>query len=120
MFRITWISNLTGATGHGDAMFTESQAVELVRKNNEKYPEFIHSTEKYQQPALTLNVKGHRCSYGDLTFVGHPSPIPTPKVEGTPKPLAPLAPSASSALPRAPVCQQQSSPPPSDFSTSFF
>ena len=119
MFRITWVCTLTGVTGHGDAVFTEENALEKVRILNKKLPDLTHAVEKYEQPKLTLNVKGHRCSYGDLTFVAQPSP----KVSETPKPLAPLAPLAplpSLPLAQEPVCQPQSSPPPSDFSTSFF
>ena len=140
MFRITWISNLTGATGHSEAIFTENYATQKVLYLNKTFPELTHSVEKYEPPILSLNVKGHRCSYGDLTFVGTVSPTPseasTPNTYVTPKPSAqvftqgkiqtsiesPIEPYsvASSALSQAQVSQQQSSPPPSDFSTSFF
>ena len=128
MFRINWVSLFTGATGQGEAIFTESQALEIVRSNNEKYPDITHSMEKYEAPALTVNVKGHRCSYGDLTFVATGSPssseASTPSTYLTPKPsgsqVTQPSSSVSSALPQVQVSQQQSSPPPSDFSTSFF
>ena len=114
MFRITWISNLTGATGHGDAVFTEEIALEEVVSLNQKFPEITHRVEKYEQPNLTLNVKGHRCSYGDLTFVGHPSPTVSPKVTETPRDSLPCSPSAKKEN------EPPSLPPPSGFSTSFF
>ena len=145
MFRITWISLLTGATGHSEAIFTEKDATDEVLHLNKTFPELVHSVEKYEPPNLKLNVKGHRCSYGDLTFVENTSPTPsqatTPSAYLTPKPSAsqnhvqPLAqalaqpsaqalaqPSSVASLPSqgAQVYQQQSSPPPSDFSTSFF
>ena len=97
MFRITWISLLTGATGHSQAIFTEQIATEEVLYLNRTFPELVHRIEKYEEPLVhteplaPLNIKGHRCSYGDLTFVAHPSPIPstaeTPKEtpKGTPR-----------------------------------
>jgi hypothetical protein len=137
MFRINWTSRLTGATGHGEPVFTEAVALGQIAKLNTAWPDFIHSVEKIETLS-PLNVKGHRCSYGDLTFVANMSPTPsqtsTPNAYVTPKPSAssqtlgqplaqPLAqPSSVASLPsqEAQVSQQQSSPPPSGFSTSFF
>jgi hypothetical protein len=113
MFRIVWTSLLNGNKGHGEAVFTQEQAIEMAKSWNKGCPECNHTIEKYE-PALSLNVKGHRCSYGDLTFVGHP----TPSASTEPSPIASSQPLASQPL--AEVSQQQSSPPPSGFSTSFF
>jgi hypothetical protein len=110
MFRITWISLLTGATGHSLPIFTEQIASEEVLYLNKTFPELIHRIEKYEEPLVhteplaPLNIKGHRCSYGDLTFVAHPSPSPstaeTPKEtpRETPKETSSSASSASSPL----------------------
>jgi len=99
MFRIVWTSLITGATGHGEATLTKKQALEIASASNKEWNSQIHhSIEKYETPALTLNVKGHRCSYGDLTFVGHASPTPTASHETTPIVSSTPMPSASSAL----------------------
>ena len=128
MFRINWISRITGATGHGEPVFTEAVALGEITKLNKDWPDFIHSVEKIETLS-PLNVKGHRCSYGDLSFVANMSPTPsqtsTPNAYVTPKPSASQSlaqPSSVASLPsqEAQVSQQQSSPPPSGFSTSFF
>jgi len=102
MFRIVWTSLITGATGHGEAIFTMQEALEIASASNKDwYFQIHHSIEKYEPPALTLNVKGHRCSYGDLSFVGHATPTPTASHEATPIASAtpkPLASSASSSV----------------------
>ena len=99
MFRIVWTSLITGASGHGEAIFSKEQALEIANASNKEWNTQIHHTiEKYETPGLTLNVKGHRCSYGDLTFVGHASPTPTASHETTPIVSATPTPSASSAL----------------------
>jgi hypothetical protein len=82
MFRIVTTSRLTGNTCHGEPMFTEERALNMIQSLNKEYPDFNHTIEKYEPPALSLNVKGHRCSYGDLTFVAHPTP--TASAEATP------------------------------------
>jgi hypothetical protein len=98
MFRIVWTSLITGATGHGEAIFTMQEALEIASASNKDwYSQIHHSIEKYESPALTLNVKGHRCSYGDLSFVGHATPTPTASHETTPIVSATPKPSASSA-----------------------
>ncbi len=98
MFRIVWTSLITGATGHGEAIFTKRQALEIASASNKDWDSQIHhSIEKYESPGLTLNVKGHRCSYGDLTFVGHATPTPTASQEATPIVSETSKPSASSA-----------------------
>lgn len=98
MFRIVWTSLITGATGHGEAIFTMQQALEIASASNKEwYSQIHHSIEKYESPGLTLNVKGHRCSYGDLSFVGHATPTPTASHEATPIASATPKPLASSA-----------------------
>ncbi len=90
MFRIIWTSRITGATGQGEVIFTEEKALDIAKSSNEDYPEIHHTIEKYEPPALSLNVKGHRCSYGDLTFIAHPTPPAsaevTPVASKTPVP----------------------------------
>jgi hypothetical protein len=107
MFRITWKSLLTGETGHGEAIFTEEEALNIAEIANERWASEVHHTiEKHESPGLTLNVKGHRCSYGDLSFVGHASPTPTASQETTPMASVPSASSAS-----VPLAQEQSPQP---------
>jgi len=119
MFRINWVSRITGATGHGEPVYTEAEAIKTISELNKEWPDLIHSMEKIERLS-PLNVKGHKCSYGDLTFVANMSPTPsqtsTPNAYVTPKP------SSVASLPSqgAQVSQPQSSPPPSGFSTSFF
>ena len=119
MFRINWISRLTGATGHGEPVFTEAEAIKTITELNRTCSELIHSMEKIETLS-PLNVKGHRCSYGDLTFVASMSP--TPSQTSTPNAYVSPKPSSAPSLPSqgAQVSQPQSSPPPSGFSTSFF
>jgi hypothetical protein len=112
MFRITWKSLLTGQTGHGEAIFTEEQALDVANLLNERWAsEIHHSIEKHESPGLTLNVKGHRCSYGDLTFVGRPSPIATASQEATPMASVTPAPSASLPSVSVPLAQEPSPQP---------
>lgn len=106
MFRIVWISQISGATGHGEAVFTEQQALDMANSWNKAYPDCKHTIEKHE-PALSLNVKGHRCSYGDLTFVAHPSP--TASAEATPVASKTPVPSTSSS---ASVSAKAESPQP--------
>jgi hypothetical protein len=115
MFRIIWTSLLTGEKGHGEAVFTEEQALNIAEIANERWASEVHHTiEKYESPGLTLNVKGHRCSYGDLTFVGRPSPIATASQEATPMASAsPIASASSASVPSASVpSAQEPSPQP--------
>jgi len=119
MFRITWISLLTGATGQSRAVFTEKIATEEALYLNKIFPELVHRIEKYEEPLADieplvhieplapLNIKGHRCSYGDLTFVAHPSP--TPSMADTPKGTPRETPKAS--LPSSPLVEEQSPQP---------
>jgi len=73
MFKIAWTSKITGAPGWGEAIYTEEEAVRWRDWANKKYPDISHwiETEDVLKP---LNLKGHRCSYGDLTFVAHTTP----------------------------------------------
>jgi hypothetical protein len=109
MFRIVWTSLVTGEKGHGEAIFTEEQAQDIANRLNERWAsEIHHGIEKYESPGLTLNVKGHRCSYGDLTFVGRPSPIASASQEATP--LASASPRPSASLPLQPSLLSASVP----------
>jgi hypothetical protein len=99
---------MTGATGHGEAIFTMQQALEIASASNKEwYSQIHHSIEKYESPSLTLNVKGHRCSYGDLSFVGNATPTPTVSQEATPIASAPSAASVPSSASSA----KEASPP---------
>ena len=98
MFRIIWTYRITGYKSQGEAVFTEEEAYENVNHYNRKFPEISHAVEKYEPPTLSLNVKGHRCSYGDLTFVAHATP--TASAEVTPIPSKTPVPSASSSSPK--------------------
>lgn len=105
MFRIVWTSRLTGYTSHGESMFTEEEAVEIAKISNKDYPDINHTIEKYEPPTLSLNVKGHRCSYGDLTFVAHPTP--TASAEVTPVASETPVPSISVSSPSSSVKNPQ-------------
>jgi len=104
MFRIVTTSRLTGNISHGEPMFTEEQALNITKCLNKDYPDFNHTIEKYEPPALSLNVKGHRCSYGDLTFIAHPTPSAsaeaTPIASETPVPSASSTSSAKEGTPQ--------------------
>lgn len=107
MFRIIWTSLLTGVTDHGSAIFTEEAALDVAKYSNEKYPEIHHTIEKYETPVISLNLKGHRCSYGDLTFVACTTPTPKTSQEATPMDsLSPVSYSASQ--PVQPSTKEQS------------
>lgn len=109
MFRIIWTSLVTGETGHGEAIYTENDALNVAKYSNEKFPELKHTIEKYEPPALSLNVKGHRCSYGDLSFVGCASPTPRTSQETTPINSSSPVPQISSALqPLQPLAKEES------------
>jgi hypothetical protein len=111
MFRIVWTSLLTGEKGHGEAVFSEEQALDIANWSNERWASKIHhSIEKHESPGLTLNVKGHRCSYGDLTFVGRATPTPTASQEATPLASASPRPSASLPSPPSSASAQEQSP----------
>ena len=105
MFRIIWTYRISGYKSQGEAVFTEEEAYENVKYYNRKFPEISHDIEKYEPPVLSLNVKGHRCSYGDLTFVAHATPPAsaetTPLATETPVPSA-SSPSAASLSVKSP------------------
>lgn len=97
MFRIIWTSLVTGEMGHGEAIFTEGAALDIAKYSNENYQDMHHTIEKYEPPAISLNLKGHQCSYGDLTFVACTSPTPTTSQEATPMNSSSPVPRISSA-----------------------
>lgn len=75
MYRIAWKSIITGASGAGDYVLTMKDAEDEIVALNALYPEVIHWVEEGIAP---LNLTGHRCSYGDMTFVDEATPAPTP------------------------------------------
>jgi hypothetical protein len=80
MYRISWKSK-TGVTGSGDYCLTIHEANKTVERLNEKLlNEVFHWVEQQLDPERppALNLKGHSCSYGDLTFVATAS-SPSPK-----------------------------------------
>jgi len=86
MYRISWKSK-TGVTGSGEYCFTIHEANKRVEKLNKEFlNEVVHWFEQQLDPDRppALNLKGHRCSYGDLTFVATKSPLsPSPKASPT-------------------------------------
>jgi hypothetical protein len=77
MYRISWKSK-TGETGSGEYCFTIHTAKKRVEDLNvQLLNEVVHWYEQEPLPERPppLNLKGHRCSYGDLTFVGTRSPV---------------------------------------------
>lgn len=73
MFKIAWTSKITGELGCGQAIHTEEEAVAWREWANKNNPDISHWIEK-DNVLKPLNLKGHRCSYGDLTFVPHTTP----------------------------------------------
>jgi len=80
MYRIAWKSKISDSSGSGNFCLTEEEAKEQVESMTKDFP---LSTFWYEAdiPA-PLNLKGHRCSYGDMTFIEDASP--SPKVERPP------------------------------------
>ena len=73
MYRIAWKVERTGAEGHGEYMTISPDVIQsMVDALNKKNPGVVHWSENMK--TLSLNLKGHRCSYGDLTFIPHESP----------------------------------------------
>jgi hypothetical protein len=76
MFRIAWKSKVSGSSGHGEYCLTEERAKEEVKGMNKDFPLSTFWYEAEKPPPL--NLKGHRCSYGDLTFIASKSPEASP------------------------------------------
>ena len=76
MYRISWKSKVTGCTGNGNYMFTLEGVTEYIKMLNKEYPELDHWMES--EPPTPLKLIGHRCSYGDMSFVPHDSKESSP------------------------------------------
>jgi len=50
MYRITWISKLTGFTGHGEWVFSFEVGSQTVEAANRLYPEIFHTLEGPKDP----------------------------------------------------------------------
>lgn len=73
MYRIAWKVESTNRQGHGEYMAISSDGIQsMVDTLNKKNPDMSHWVENMK--TLSLSLKGHRCSYGDLTFIPHDSP----------------------------------------------
>ena len=75
MYRIAWKSIITGITGAGDYILSIKDAEDEIVFLNTLFPEAIHWVEGGIAP---LNLTGHRCSYGDMSFVDEPTPVCSP------------------------------------------
>jgi len=76
MFRVAWRSLKTDARGWGKYILGKEEAKEYVKQLNDLFPEITHWFEADLTP---LNVSGHRCSYGDMTFIPARSPVSSPE-----------------------------------------
>jgi len=67
---------MSSRCGRGNYTFTEAEAKAEIERLTK---EFQLATYWYEadKPA-PLNLKGHRCSYGDLTFIAAKSPEASP------------------------------------------
>lgn len=76
MYRIAWKSKVSDRSGHGKYCLTEERAKEEVKEMTKDFPLSTFWYECDRPPSL--NLKGHRCSYGDLTFIASKSPEASP------------------------------------------
>ncbi len=44
-YRVSWVSNITGETGHGKRAFSKETAQDICDRGNRKYPELNHWLE---------------------------------------------------------------------------
>ena len=76
MYRIAWKSKVGTRCGAGQYNLSEKDAKEQVEALSKEFPLSIYWYECDKPPPL--NLKGHRCSYGDLTFIASKSPEASP------------------------------------------
>lgn len=76
MYRIVWKSKISSLSGNGQYNLSEKEAKEQVVALSKEFPLAIYWYECNKPPPL--NLKGHRCSYGDLTFIAAKSPEASP------------------------------------------
>jgi len=76
MYRIAWKSKVSGLSGNGQYNLSEKEAKEQVATLSKEFPLATYWYEANKPPPL--NLKGHRCSYGDLTFIASKSPEASP------------------------------------------
>ena len=76
MFRISWKSKLSNMSGNGTYSLTEAEAKAEIERLTKEFPLATYWYEANKPPPL--NLKGHRCSYGDLTFIAAKSPEASP------------------------------------------
>lgn len=76
MFRISWKSKLSSMSGNGTYSLTEAEAKAEIERLTKQFPMATYWYEADKPPPL--NLKGHRCSYGDLTFIAAKSPEASP------------------------------------------
>ena len=80
MYRIAWKSKVTDKSGNGEFNLNEEDAKKEVALLTKDFPVATYWYEA-DMPA-PLNLKGHMCSYGDMSFVEETSP--SPKLERPP------------------------------------
>jgi hypothetical protein len=76
MYRIAWKSKVSQRAGAGQYNLSEEDAKKQVEKMSKEFPLSNYWIEC--EPPPSLNLKGHRCSYGDLTFIASKSPEASP------------------------------------------
>jgi hypothetical protein len=76
MYRIVWKSKVSEISGKGQYNLSEKEAKEQVEGLTKDFPLANYWYECERPPPL--NLKGHRCSYGDLTFIETKSPEASP------------------------------------------
>jgi hypothetical protein len=63
-------------SGNGTYSLTEAEAKAEIERLTKQFPMATYWYEADKPPPL--NLKGHRCSYGDLTFIAAKSPEASP------------------------------------------
>ena len=76
MYRIVWKSKVSQLSGNGQYNLSEKEAKAQVEALAKEFPLSNYWYECERPPPL--NLKGHRCSYGDLTFIASRSPEASP------------------------------------------
>ena len=97
MFRIAWKSLAESSSGVGKYILNEADARDIINSVNRACPEIVHWIEP--KPPSPLNLIGHRCSYGDESFVPEASPMKSLSPVESPKPTT------SPTSPRSPLAE---------------
>lgn len=76
MYRIMWRNSPRNYSGNGEYCVSYEVGCAWIEKLNAEYPEIKHWLDP--MPPDSLNLSGHRCSYGDVSFTANISPASSP------------------------------------------